>query len=214
MVSYTETEQHNDNTECIPFNVTNVIQTQEKEQSEESDSDLEILSATTNCDIRQNDKEKHPTPSIHKIISNLFGVIGDRSVQCEDKNAESGSESDDDDCILIQAGDKWVENDAFLQNKEEFKKDIALKRKECINEHIKDIDSEDEEDLVVLNKNKTSNQDICPLTLKKIQHPIKNRLCSHIYERSAILNYRQYLLANDKTAKCPQGGCQAALFGF
>ena len=211
MVSYTETEQQNDNTECIPFNVTNVIQAQENEQSGGSDSDLEILSVTTNCDIRQNTKEKHPTPSMRTIISKLFG---EKTVQCEDKNNESGGESDDDDCILIQAGDKWVENDAFLQNKEEFKKDIALKRKESISKHIKDIDSESEEDLVVLNKHKTSNQDICPLTLKKIQHPVKNRLCSHIYERSAILNYRQYLLANDKPAKCPQGGCQAALFGF
>jgi len=134
----------------------------------------------------------------------------------EDKmdGGDGGDDSSDD--LLIQAGDKWVDSGSFLDNQEEFKKDIALKRKDDISNATQHMDSENEEDdeLVVLNKDKKSNQNMCPLTLKEIVDPIRNQMCSHVYERSAILNYRRYCIENDKAAKCPQGGCPAALFGF
>merc|ERR1712083_739174 len=125
-----------------------------------------------------------------------------------------GNNEKSDDDILIQAGDEWIGNETFMKNKEEFKRDIVLKRREKINKEIDHDADESDEELVILNKDKKSRQDLCPLTLKKIVHPIKNRLCSHVYERSAIINYRNYLVANDKPTKCPQAGCQATLFGF
>jgi len=131
--------------------------------------------------------------------------------QQNNKKKEIEEESDDD--IEILAGDRWIGRKSFLENKESFKKDIIQKKKDDINKSIEyQSESDNDDDFVVLNKNKKAKQENCPLTLKKIINPIKNLLCSHVFERDAIRNYMDYLQKNNKPKRCPQGGCRAILW--
>jgi len=116
-----------------------------------------------------------------------------------------GMDSGSEDEIEIEADGQWLWSSVFLRKKESMprtKKRAAVERED---------ESEDGEDFVVLNAHKTSKQDRCPLTLQKIEKPVRNMLCRHIYERRAIINYKHYLTKNKRPQTCPQGGCQAPL---
>ena len=143
-----------------------------------------------------------------------------------DTVTNNNDDSDSSDDILIAAGDKWVDSNSFMQNKDSFKEDIRQKKKDDLrkfmdptdsgtgkgNKDENESESDDEQEMRVLNANKKSKNEVCPLTLKKMEHPIKNMLCTHWYEKEAIKNYKEYMIKQNKPRKCPQGGCTAFLF--
>ena len=207
------------------------------EINEQTDSDLEILTAhqptlgpkSGQCAVMEVVTEE--AVDIRKplmltsltmeckaddVIPTKGGNDGD-STECDESN-ESGddtSDSDSDSDIEIQAGDRWVGSSTFLKNKETMKEEIREKKRETLRHLTEDLEEESSEDdgtdFMVLNANKTSKNEVCPLTLTKIKQPIRNMLCPHVYERSAIKGYKQYLSTKNKPQKCPQGGCQALL---
>lgn len=166
-------------------------------------SDLEMLSARGTA----TNSLCSATDAVHEQNGEAMEAMNVAVGDATDCRTESGSEDE----IEIQAGDQWVGSSSFLKKKESIpsKTKVAAQREE---------ESDDGEDFVVLNANKTSKQDICPLTLQKIEDPVRNILCRHIYERRAIANYKEYFKKKRKRAtkqippqKCPQGGCQALL---
>ena len=74
--------------------------------------------------------------------------------------------------------------------------------------------SEEDDDILILNPKSKSKNEMCPLTMKKVNeldHAVKNVNCPHIYEREAIKSYKRYHMKNNKRLKCPQAACSADL---
>ena len=196
-----------------------------------TDTDVEILSnnpvTTTTTTNTTNTDTTRPTNTAARWLFDMLGKqIGDEEEtvdEGEEEQEQEQEESDSDSDIEIQAGDKWIDSNSFLKNKDMFKQDIKQKKKEELMKVIgndknnNDEDDDDDKEFVVLNANKKSKNEICPLTLTKIKQGIKNWRCPHYYEKQAIKNYKQYLLKNNTPKdkwKCPQGGCNAQLVIF
>lgn len=58
-----------------------------------------------------------------------------------------------------------------------------------------------DEDLVMTQQELNTR---CPYTGQEMKNPVRNKICSHTYDKDGILNYMKQ---RGKRAKCPVGGC-------
>ena len=184
-------------------NLTNSV-TEELSQCTTTGDDVNGINEQTYSDLET-------SPTMESTNDNDDGYSAECEESCKSGDDMSASDSD----IEIQVGDRWVGSSTFLKNMESMKEEIRKKKRETLR-HLKQnlgeqSEDDDETDFMVLNANKISKHEVCPLTLTKIKQPIRNMLCPHVYERSALKGYKQYLSSMNKSHQCPQGGCQALL---
>ncbi|CAD5116318.1 DgyrCDS5222 [Dimorphilus gyrociliatus] len=60
---------------------------------------------------------------------------------------------------------------------------------------------EDNDDVVQMDEIKST---ICPYSQQEMENPVKNKICGHSYEKSAIA---EYIKAKRQRAFCPHAGC-------
>merc|ERR1711915_797856 len=70
-------------------------------------------------------------------------------------------------------------------------------------------ESSSDDDLIVV---KTEHNTIDPITKKQIVEPVRNKKCSHVYEKSTIYSMIDLARENSKSVKCPYMGCNCKDF--
>jgi SUMO ligase MMS21 Smc5/6 complex component len=73
-------------------------------------------------------------------------------------------------------------------------------------------DRRDEEDEVTFAGGESTAGLLCPLTQKLPDNPIVSKVCHHVFERDAIMNYiRARAVGRVRNVTCPRAGCSALI---
>jgi len=69
-----------------------------------------------------------------------------------------------------------------------------------------DLDGEGDASFLLDEANSQVNRK-CPITLKPMVQPYRNRTCKHVFEKEAVINYIRNMRDKRSKARCPNLGC-------
>ncbi|XP_075776267.1 E3 SUMO-protein ligase NSE2 [Pelodiscus sinensis] len=120
-------------------------------------------------------------------IPDLKDLVKKKFTTLESKNSDSD----------LRRNEKFVH---FMEQLKRMREQFGLQSTTDANEAIEQID----EDIAVT---QSQMNFCCPITQMEMQKPVRNKICGHNYEETAILKIIQHREHQKKKARCPKIGC-------
>ncbi|NWS91149.1 NSE2 ligase, partial [Toxostoma redivivum] len=119
-------------------------------------------------------------------LPDLENLAQEKFLEMESKNRDSD----------LERNEKYM---YFKDQLKEMKKQCSL-----FCDHGNDTIEQIDEDIAVT---RSQTNFICPITQMTMKRPVRNKVCGHIYEESAILEMIQTQKQKKRKARCPKMGC-------